>query len=1515
MKRRMKRFLATVMAFTMALSLVGTDAVAAGQRSRIDASQSVEVSESEESMEESELVSAEAPDEEALIEEASEETIEEAEVTEEAIDETEVTWEAEEKDLGDSKGMIVNLYEMFETNRSSVPDGWVSSPNTSSNSWYDIEFYDTAGSDKFAYEGKMLCRVRAQTGRRVWLYSPTLDLSGQSSARLDFWYIKRDYYSYSDEFSISYRVNSGDWQQVFYTEEKANDWTHCVIDLPAGALKANAQIGFSFFDCAGGEMAIDKVMVYQYDANARYTVSYNANGGSGQMTATQSSFQVGQSAVVLGNQYVTPSSNKYFAYWNTKADGSGVNYAPGDMIDMFDNVTLYAQWLPYLTGLDEGFDSDSALPSSWTVVADPAVPKYLWEPGYGDYYTDLRSHSGYRNAVVKGCNVSDSYTWLISPQMDLSGQTNPVLHYWYATRSSSSVGDQLSVNYRVGQGEWHELVLHATVTSGWTEFFVALPAQACTKNVQIGFKAVENGGTGVALDEVKLYDAGTSVKYTVTYAANGGSGQTTDSNRYPLGAGATILASGFTAPSGKYFGYWTTAADGSGAVYEPGDTLIVQGNITLYAHWITLATSLDEVFENGLADGWKVIVDPNISNIDWGAYEYSAGAHSGTTYFRANGRKRTDVGETWLTTPVLDLRTSGKSYLNFWYSNYTVIYSENGTDTYYHSDLGVYYRIGSGAWNEVFYTTNSQRDWTEVLVELPAATHVQNVQFGFKCDYKGNVVDLDDVKIFTVANSSNCSITYQPNGGGGSAVTVSGYTVGQQAGLRGCIFNAPAGKYWTGWNTRADGSGIAYGSGDTATVTGNLVLYANWEDGIDSINESFTSGIPSTWTISATASTYTWQKGSGCAVVKGSSEDTDATTWLMSPRMNLSARAGAELSFKIRERVQGTLYDQVSVYYRAGYGGWTLIAEELERPYDWEQFYYMLPSGALRDDVQIGFKVVAKAGKTVELDDVVVTPSDEKLYALKGSGKTAKPYAREGERVTVQAVEAEDATIKAFYVYNYHGNNPQTTLVGENTYTFTMPDYEVTFNTVYNDRNFKDYFDGFEESKSTSGWTFVDTDGDGKGWKRKKADPSRTKSGDYVLYAPVSTTASDNWAITPAIRVGTAANKPYLCFSVRDSKGGANAKMSVYAGTSPDVASMTALKSNITVTDEYVFYKIDLSSYAGQFVYFGFRQQGAADYSSQIYLDNVAVYAVQYGPVVMRSAATSFDGKIGLVYNLFIPDYILRSSNVYVQFTQNGETKTKDMSDIFAGGVSTDGTYRVVLYMPAAYWRDTVNLKIYYHNGAYDSLVAMQGTSGTDYTVNGVNYSVKQYVDTLKNYSDAKIKALAYSLEDYGTAAQIYFGHNASGLSVSSAVNNVTQDLLSGYASVRSGTLPSSISGLSLRASFDNANTLKLGVNFKNGNPGNLTYKLDDKTTKLYGSEEEGYYLAAKSVPAAYLQRGYKFTISDGSKTYNITCSVLTYVRATAFSSDPSATASLKNMTKALYNYAKATGEYFGTWQ
>ncbi|MBR6437582.1 MAG: InlB B-repeat-containing protein [Bacteroidales bacterium] len=77
---------------------------------------------------------------------------------------------------------------------------------------------------------------------------------------------------------------------------------------------------------------------------AVYTVTYDANGGTGTMTDGNSPYTSGSTVTVLNNTFIRDGYD--FSIWNTQNDGNGTDYEYGDEFEITANTTLYAQWAP-----------------------------------------------------------------------------------------------------------------------------------------------------------------------------------------------------------------------------------------------------------------------------------------------------------------------------------------------------------------------------------------------------------------------------------------------------------------------------------------------------------------------------------------------------------------------------------------------------------------------------------------------------------------------------------------------------------------------------------------------------------------------------------------------------------------------------------------------------------------------------------------------------------------------------------------------------------------------------------------------------------------------------------------------------------------------------------------------------------------------------------------------------------------------------------------------------------------
>ena len=98
------------------------------------------------------------------------------------------------------------------------------------------------------------------------------------------------------------------------------------------------------------------------------TLTYDANGGTGTMTDTNSPYANGATVTVKSNSFTRTGYT--FTGWNTVANGSGTPYAAGATFSISANTTLFAQWSENMTTVN--FVASPAGAGTFTVDDTPS---------------------------------------------------------------------------------------------------------------------------------------------------------------------------------------------------------------------------------------------------------------------------------------------------------------------------------------------------------------------------------------------------------------------------------------------------------------------------------------------------------------------------------------------------------------------------------------------------------------------------------------------------------------------------------------------------------------------------------------------------------------------------------------------------------------------------------------------------------------------------------------------------------------------------------------------------------------------------------------------------------------------------------------------------------------------------------------------------------------------------------------------------------------------------------------
>lgn len=360
-----------------------------------------------------------------------------------------------------------------------------------------------------------------------------------------------------------------------------------------------------------------------------YTISWEANGGTGSMNAFV--VEAGKSTHVPSNPFVRAGYD--FTGWNTSPDGNGVSYTVGSTITPAGNMALYAQWKEtavYYTITTNANGGTGTPADTITAQRDATVIAPA----------NTFTRSGYDfdgwNTIANGSGA------VINPGATFTATGDTVLYaQWVKTPDVQQY--TVKFNENGGTGTVNTIIGDENTT-------VKLPANGFTREGYefLGWGAsYEDSGSYLQPGADYKLTANTTlyaqwklttpevVKYTVNFDNNGGKG-TLDSSEGTKSDGIKLPASTFTR-DGYTFKGWNTKADGTGTPYKAGDTFYPSENSTLYAQWSK--KSSDDNSGNHDNNGGKT--DHNGNN----GGSSSNGSNSGNNSSKDNSTSKNDASK------------------------------------------------------------------------------------------------------------------------------------------------------------------------------------------------------------------------------------------------------------------------------------------------------------------------------------------------------------------------------------------------------------------------------------------------------------------------------------------------------------------------------------------------------------------------------------------------------------------------------------------------------------------------------------------------------------------------------------------------------------------------------------------------------------------------------------------------------------------------------------------------------
>lgn len=144
-------------------------------------------------------------------------------------------------------------------------------------------------------------------------------------------------------------------------------------------------------------------------AYGKYDITFDANNGS-----SEKAYQAAKGSVTL-NQNAFSHDGYMFAGWNTQADGNGSAYADNAEINVTDDLTLYAQWIPSIDSATVTLDETAFVYDSKN--QRPVVSKVEWKGSV------LTEGEDYKVTWADESVDAGNYTVTISGMGNYAGKT------------------------------------------------------------------------------------------------------------------------------------------------------------------------------------------------------------------------------------------------------------------------------------------------------------------------------------------------------------------------------------------------------------------------------------------------------------------------------------------------------------------------------------------------------------------------------------------------------------------------------------------------------------------------------------------------------------------------------------------------------------------------------------------------------------------------------------------------------------------------------------------------------------------------------------------------------------------------------------------------------------------------------------------------------------------------------------------------------------------------------------
>ena len=291
--------------------------------------------------------------------------------------------------------------------------------------------------------------------------------------------------------------------------------------------------------------------------------------------------------------------------------------------------------------------------------------------------------------------------------------------------------------------------------------------------------------------------------------------------------------------------------------------------------------------------------------------------------------------------------------------------------------------------------------------------------------------------------------------------------------------------------------------------------------------------------------------------------------------------------------------------------------------------------------------------------------------------------------------------------------------------------------------------------------------------------------------------------------------------------------------------------------------------------------------------------------VLISNYSLSMEGQIAYNFYLDILPEVFDDPQASISIKrEDGREVTHYLKDLEEVKVQGDTLYKVSVGMFAKQMNDLVEPTVTYTD---------QKTKKV-HTISYPSYTIQDYakvvLENSKNFKKGTVEAVT-SMLNYGAHAQMYFNYKTDALaneilSKEDQLVHATKDDLAPYTN----TLDQELTGLryvgsSVLIKSDNAISHYFKVDAQH-TIDQYSFTIDQQSLQVH--ETNGaYYVDIENIYAKHLDKAYVLHVSDGSKTMQLSYSVLGYAKTIVNGNYPER---LKTLMLALYDYYAAAEAY-----